>query len=101
MKLRYAYNSNRALKVIMAFLLGSNLLLNSCTEPAPVSLSSEDRAIVDTLYSEQVQELRPRLDSLCEAIFDEEVQKTVDSMLVERRAEEERLRRRPAGEIDL
>ena len=75
-------------------------LLYSCTEPAPISLSAEDRELVDTLYSRKVQVLRPRLDSLCEAIFDEEVQQAVDSMLVVRRTEEEQLRRRPAGEIE-
>lgn len=96
----YPNAANTIIAVGLGFLL-SNLLLSACTEPAPVSLSSEDRAMVDTLYSKRVQELRPRLDSLCEAIFDEEVQKAVDSMLVERRAEEERLRRRPSGEIEL
>ena len=96
----YLNTANKTIIAVLAFLL-SSLLLNGCTEPAPVSLSSEDRAIVDTLYSQQVQVLRPQLDSLCEAIFDEEVRKAVDSMLVVRRAEEERLRGRPAGDVEL
>lgn len=80
--------------VLFLVLAGILLLTNGCTEPPPIALSSEDRERIDTLYSEEVRELRPYLDSICESIFDEAVQEAVDSMLEIRRAEEERLRRR-------
>ncbi len=69
-------------------------LTTACTEEPPPSLSGEHRAMVDTLYSRQVEGLRLELDSLCDALFEQELQRTVDSMLEVRRAEEEALRRR-------
>jgi hypothetical protein len=89
------YMSTQRLSAIPFFIIaGMILAVAGCTEPPPISLSSEERERIDTLYSREVRQLRPYLDSLCESIFDEEVQWAVDSMLEVRRAEEERLRRR-------
>jgi len=79
-------------RIWLALLAGS--LTTACTEDPPLSLSGEDRAMVDTLYSRQVDGLRQELDSLCDLLMERELQATIDSMLRVRRAEEEALRRR-------
>ena len=74
--------------------LGILAITSSCTEEPPPYLSAKDRELIDTLYIRELRVLRPQLDSLCEARFDEEVERKVDSMLEVRRAEEARLRER-------
>ena len=78
-------------------LLGILVIANitsRCTEEPPPYLAAKDRELIDTLYIRELRIVRPQLDSLCEAIFEEEVQRSVDSMLAVRRAEEARLRQR-------
>lgn len=62
-------------------------------EPLP-SLTYQQREIVDTLYMEQVAELRPILDSICEAEHAGRVARAVDSLIKVRKEEEARLRAR-------
>lgn len=71
-----------------------SVLTGGCTEEPPPTLLGKDRELIDTLYLQEVQVLRPQLDSLCEAIFEEEVARSVDSMVAIRRQEEARLRER-------
>lgn len=59
-----------------------------------IRLSSRERQVVDTLYAAQLEPIRTRLDSLCEADFERSVQVAVDSIMAIRRLEEERLRAR-------
>lgn len=69
-----------SLVILFGYILG-------CTpEPDPI-LMSDDRKIVDSLYLEQVNLLKPGMDSLCNSNFDARVQRAVDSMLTERQAE--------------
>ena len=69
-------------------------LAGSCTEEPPPYLAAKDRELIDTLYIRELRILRPQLDSLCTAIFEDGVERSVDSMLEVRRAEEARLRER-------
>lgn len=73
------------------------LLFSACDDSknrTQVKLSYQERRAIDTLYKVKVLELSPILDSLCDAHFDKSVQESIDSILSERRAEEERLRRK-------
>lgn len=85
----------------IVFFALSFLVLTGCTDNPPLSLSPEDRTLMDTLYSREVRVLRPRLDSLCDSLFAAEVPKVVDSLLNIRRQEEARLRQRPSDRVDL
>jgi len=70
------------------------IFLVSCTEEAPLTLSADDRKLIDSLYIKQVNELKPEIDSLCELNFDKRVANLVDSILQERQVEiEEQVRR--------
>ena len=73
-----------------------SISLSSCgeKEKTKVRLTSAERVKVDTLYTREVKILRPYLDSLCETKFDSLVAKAVDSLLIVRREEENRLRER-------
>ena len=66
----------------------------ACGEKIPLKLTSRQADLADTIFLRQAKDLRVFMDSLCEANFDERVQKTVDSMLIVRRKEEEQLRAR-------
>lgn len=59
-----------------------------------IKLSYQERRIVDTIYKDRVLELAEVLDSICDENFDEIVKSSIDSILTERRAEEERLRKK-------
>ncbi len=79
---------------LLLAILAAASLISSCTEEPPPYLSAKDRELIDTLYVRQLRIVRPQLDSLCEAIYEEKVQRSVDSMLEIRRTEEARLRER-------
>lgn len=70
-----------------AFWAGLALLASACTADPPPTLLYKDREIIDSLFKIQVDSLRPRFDSLCNARFDSAVQFKVDSMMGERQAE--------------
>jgi hypothetical protein len=65
-----------------------------CTEPPPLSLSAEDRSLIDTLYEQEISVFRPRLDSFCEQFTNERLSLAVDSIIRLRRVEEIKLRQR-------
>ncbi len=83
-----------SLAIATACLLAALLTTTGCTEDPPLSLSSKSRVKVDTLYSRRVRKLRPKLDSMCEARFDREVARLVDSLLEVQRSEAAKLRAR-------
>ena len=69
----------------------------SVPEMGPVTAAMAVERLARSPYTAEValsMLLRPQLDSLCIAIFEEEVQRSVDSMLEVRRSEETRLRER-------
>jgi hypothetical protein len=66
----------------------------SCREKIPLKLTSRQADLADTLFLREAKDIRQRMDSICQAHFDERVQRVVDSMLVVRRKEEEALRAR-------
>ena len=69
-------------------------LLTTYCERDPNQIISEHRRLIDTLANRQTKLLRPRLDSLCKAEFDQRVALAVDSIIEVRREEERRLRAR-------
>ncbi len=71
--------------------------LASCggrTGEAKVRLSSNERALMDSMYIQQIEILRPMWDSLCEARLEAGISIAVDSLIRTRIAEEVRLRAR-------
>ncbi|MCB0522637.1 MAG: hypothetical protein H6577_10970 [Lewinellaceae bacterium] len=75
-------------------------LAAACTEDPPPTLLYKDREIIDSLFKIQVDSLRPRFDSLCNARFDSAVQYKVDSIMRERQAEIQKYLERIKREID-
>jgi len=64
---------------------------SACKEPE-VKLTRADKKAIDTLTTNQLKIQRVLLDSLCEVERDSIIQKAVDSILVVRKRQEERLR---------
>lgn len=58
------------------------------------NLTYQERALIDTIYLTEVSKLRPQLDSLCLVRNDSLTKRLLDSLLIERRAEEAKLRQR-------
>ncbi len=84
--------ARRLAHLAFAFSLAASLA--GCGQDAPVSLNADARARIDTLYTRQARSMRVELDSLCQSMFEAEVDRAVDSILPIRRAEEIRLRQR-------
>lgn len=89
----------KSIKHIQALFIGVAVmaLFSSCDDSknrTQIKLSYQERRAVDTLYKERVIELGTVMDSICDANFDNMVQTSIDSILTERRAEEERLRKK-------
>ena len=57
-------------------------------------LTSAERVRVDTIVQQRMEVLRPQMDSLCDANFDQWVLEAVDSIIQIRKEEEARLRAR-------
>jgi hypothetical protein len=66
------------------------LLCVACTEEPPPTLNYKDRQLVDSLFKLQVDSLRPRYDSICNAQFDSLVKHHTDSMMDARMKEIEK-----------
>lgn len=65
-------------------------LLMSCGKRS-VEIDRNTRLAIDTLAGAQIRELRPVLDSLCDAQFDSLVQHAMDSILERRQHEMEQI----------
>ena len=80
---------------IMVFLLAL-IGLPACREPENIriKLTSRERALIDTMYTERITKLRPYWDSLCTASHDSLLEIALDSIIRVRREEEARLRSR-------
>ena len=68
------------------------LLLSSCGEKPPLKLTSAQRDQVDTLYNKEVTLLANEMDSLCNTLFEKEMQQTIDSIYKARKLAEKALR---------
>lgn len=74
-----------------------SLVLSACggkRGEAKVRLSSNERALMDSLYIKEIEVLRPRWDSLCDLRYESAVAQAVDSLIKTRLEEEIRLRAR-------
>jgi hypothetical protein len=83
--------------VAVSFFVAFTMMLTGCDDSknrTEIKLSYQERRAVDTLYKERILELAPIMDSLCDTNFEAMVQSSIDSILTERRAEEERLRKK-------
>ena len=65
-------------------LLLTSLALLSCGEEPPLTLSWEERTLVDSLYKAEVVHLRPVMDSICDTRYDSLVNFYKDSLWVDR-----------------
>lgn len=84
-------------KSLLGVLIALGLILSACggkRGEAKVRLSSNERALMDSLYIKEIEVLRPQWDSLCELRYESEVAKAVDSLIKTRLEEEIRLRAR-------
>ncbi|PSR14290.1 MAG: hypothetical protein DA408_15235 [Bacteroidetes bacterium] len=73
------------------------LLMTACGgKPVEVSLrlTPKERGQIDTLYTAQLDSLRPLWDSLCEARYETDLRRAIDSIVTQRTEEEIRLRSR-------
>ena len=64
------------------------------TQNVSLRLTPTERNRIDTLYTSQLDSLRPIWDSLCDQRYPEMVASAVDSIVKQRLEEEERLRTR-------
>lgn len=73
-----------------------SLALGACKkrEEVRIKLTSRERALIDTMYLERVQKLRPMWDSICASKHDSLLEIALDSIIRVRREEEVRLRSR-------
>ncbi|MCB0609894.1 MAG: hypothetical protein H6562_15285 [Lewinellaceae bacterium] len=71
-------------------------LLSGCghREEYQIRLTSNERAMIDTLYAQRIDSLRKVWDSLCTSRHDSLVRVATDSIIRIRREEEARLRAR-------
>lgn len=71
-------------------------LLSGCEPPeeAPIRLTSRERIRIDTLANQQIDSLRPVMDSICDAAYQDILERAVDSLVEVRKREEEKLRAR-------
>lgn len=77
--------------IVSIFILFTYINLCACGEPE-IKLNRADRRTIDTLVNYQLDSISPILDSTCLAEKDMIVQKIADSIILERKKKEERLR---------
>ena len=81
-------------KMMIAAVLLTGITFSACEEDRYDNLRPPEKTRLDTLYRNAVQELRPRMDSLC-AIYQEKTrERLVDSLLTIRLTETEALLKR-------
>lgn len=95
-KLRPTQGSGHLLRQGCCLLLVLAFTFSNCDRPDKVriKLTSRERALIDTLYTQRIKVLRPRWDSLCAAQHDSLLEIALDSIVRIRREEEARLRAR-------
>ena len=60
------------------------IALSACGEDTPLTLSWEEKSLVDSLYKDEIGRIRPQLDSLCDSRFDSLVTFYKDSLWIDR-----------------
>lgn len=88
MAIRYRY--------IGLLLLPMAAACDQAGQDVSLRLTHHERSRIDTIYSQRVQDLRPELDSLCDARYPDLLDAALDSIIEERIRAEERLRNRPS-----
>ncbi len=78
-------------RVVFSLLLLPYLSFFSCGEPE-IKLTRADRRTIDTLVNYQLDSISPILDSICLADKTTFIQRAADSIMLERKKREERLR---------
>ena len=97
-RMKYPYTSARtAFSALKGLSFASLLALSACSEPPPLKLTLTQRDLVDTMYLRRVNGLGPQLDSACQAQREPELKRLLDSVLLVRRSEEEKLRAKYQG----
>jgi hypothetical protein len=83
-------------RIVLLSLLALLLVTPACKkqENIRIKLTSRERELIDTLYTERIKVLRPQWDSMCTASHDSLLQIVLDSIIRVRREEEARLRSR-------
>ena len=91
---RYIFQNQSARAILATGLFAA--LLAGCEPPeeAPIRLTSRERIRIDTLANQQIDSLRPIMDSICDAAYQEILERAVDSLVDVRKREEEKLRAR-------
>lgn len=69
-------------------------LLESCEQETNVYLSRAERARVDTIYLERVDSVKIITDSICEMLERDSLQYFVDSIVLKRKKEAEKIKSR-------
>ena len=84
------------IKSSLIFLFILALFLGGCKkqDQIRIKLTSRERSLIDTMYLERVNQLRPEWDSICLAAHDSLLEIVLDSIIKVRREEEVRLRSR-------
>jgi hypothetical protein len=89
-------------KFIFAILCGLLFLAPSCKkqENIRIKLTSRERALIDTMYTERIKVLRPAWDSICTNQHDSLITVLLDSIIRIRKEEEIKLRARLVKEVE-
>jgi hypothetical protein len=87
--LRKNTRSSLLLMFLLSCFLSSSFL--SCDEPT-IKLTRAERQAIDTLVNHQLDSISPILDSLCSVEREMFIKKAVDSIILERKEREKRLR---------
>ena len=79
-------------KMQLSIILTILLISSFACQPTEVKLTRADKKAIDTLTTNQLKLERILQDSLCDLRRDSIIQKAVDSILITRKQQEERLR---------
>ena len=74
-------------KLIIYLLISLVMMMSSCTKQERNRLNQRELAVVDSLYSQRLPELRIKSDSVCKSLRDSIFLTAVDSLLEIRLAE--------------
>lgn len=88
---RFILKDYRCLKIVVSIVLVFLFVFTSCGEPE-IKLTRAEKRIIDTLVNYQLDSIKPILDSICAVQSDLMIERAADSIVLERRRKEERLR---------
>ena len=90
-------------KFIFAALCCLLFLTSSCEkqENIRIKLTARERALIDTMYTKRIKDLRPVWDSICTNQHDSLITVLLDSIIRIRKEEEIKLRTRLSKEMEI